>query len=240
MERSDPDILVQRFIDGELSQGEIGPALHRIADDVEARELLRFELEVTQDLAATRSSAPPPDFASRVAGALPPEDATSTSEPTLIDRLRAFGTYITTPVSLRVRPAFGLVAVLLMGLGAWLAWPAAQGPLRTTSTEPSRSTTVRQADASASEAKETVWIRFMYTDNEADSVAVAGDFSRWDPIPLSPRTVDGETIWTGLVPVPRGEHEYQFLINGQRWVADPLAPVERNDGFGAKNAVLNI
>jgi 1,4-alpha-glucan branching enzyme len=80
----------------------------------------------------------------------------------------------------------------------------------------------------------------MYTNNTADSVAVAGDFSQWSPIPLSPRTVNGETVWTGLVPVSRGEHEYQFVINGERWVTDPLAPVTRSDGFGAENAVLDI
>ena len=85
-----------------------------------------------------------------------------------------------------------------------------------------------------------MWIRFRYANSTADSVAVAGDFSQWDPIPLSPRTVNGETVWTGLVPVSRGEHEYQFVINGERWVTDPLAPVKRSDGFGAKNAVLDI
>jgi 1,4-alpha-glucan branching enzyme len=80
----------------------------------------------------------------------------------------------------------------------------------------------------------------MYTNNTADSVAVAGDFSQWNPVPLSPRTVNGETVWTGLVPVSQGEHEYQFVINGDRWVPDPLAPITRGDGFGAKNAVLKI
>lgn len=82
--------------------------------------------------------------------------------------------------------------------------------------------------------------RFVYTNDTADSVAVAGDFSDWAPIPLSPHTVNGETVWTGLVPVPRGEHEYQFVINGERWVTDPLAPDKQDDGFGAKNAVLKL
>jgi 1,4-alpha-glucan branching enzyme len=80
----------------------------------------------------------------------------------------------------------------------------------------------------------------MYTSSTADSVAVAGDFSQWRPVSLSPRTVNGETVWTGLVPVSRGEHEYQFVIDGQRWVPDPLAPIKRSDGFGRKNAVLEI
>jgi hypothetical protein len=67
-----------------------------------------------------------------------------------------------------------------------------------------------------------------------------GRLQRLDSRSLSPHTVNGETVWTGLVPVPRGEHEYQFVINGERWVTDPLAPVQQDDGFGAKNAVLKL
>jgi hypothetical protein len=52
--------------------------------------------------------------------------------------------------------------------------------------------------------------------------------------------VNGKTVWTGLVPVSRGEHEYQFVVDGEKWVTDPLAPVKEDDGFGAKNAVLKL
>lgn len=242
MKNTDPDILVQQFVDGELSDVEVRDALHRIADDTEARDLLQFELRMTQDLAATRSSPPPQDFADRTMASVAAEAAPSDASASLEAQLRALWNKVTTPVTVGLRPASALVAVLLVGVVAWTVWPtvAPQPTTETISTAQSSSQSVQQASVESSPQDETVWIRFMFTASDADSVAVAGDFSQWDPVPLSPHTVNGETVWTGLVPVPRGEHEYQFVINGERWVTDPLAPVKRSDGFGAKNAVLKI
>ena len=244
MNDNNPDILVQRFVDGDLSDAEVKEALHRIADDAAARDLLQFELRMTQDLAATRSAPPPKDFADRTMAAVAQEPAPGEETASLWNTLQVIWERLTGRVTLQVRPASALIAVLLTGVVAWTVWPAAPtgtdtGP-QMAEKAPSETQTVQQTSAQTTERGETVWIRFLYTNSDADSVAVAGDFSQWDPVSLSPRTVDGETVWTGLVPVTRGEHEYQFLINGQRWVTDPLAPVKRSDGFGAKNAVLNV
>lgn len=242
----DPDLLVRRFVDGDLSAPETQRALHRIADDPEARELLRFELQMTQDLAASASAEPPPTFADDTMAAL--SDAPgAASASSLRERLAAWWRSATAPVALEVRPLAAAVGALLLGVMAWIAWPATPSPSgETASTAPAErtpstsSSSVQRTTTASAQNGATVWIRFMYTNSTADSVAVAGDFSQWSPIPLSPRTVNGETVWTGLVPVSRGEHEYQFVINGERWVPDPLAPVKRSDGFGAKNAVLDI
>ncbi len=244
MMNDEPDLLVQRFVDGDLSDAEVKEALHRIADDAEARDLLQFELRMTQDLAATRSTSPPRDFADRTMAAVAQEPAPGEEPASLWDPLAVVWEALTGRVTLRVRPASALVGMLLAGMVVWAVWPAA---LPTTATGPqaasegsAKTQTMQQTTAQTAERKETVWIRFLYTNSDADSVAVAGDFSEWEPVSLSPRTVNGETVWTGLVPVSRGEHEYQFLINGDRWVTDPLAPVKRSDGFGAENAVLNV
>ncbi|MFP4227504.1 MAG: hypothetical protein ACLFTE_01600 [Salinivenus sp.] len=248
METPDPDLLVQRLLDGDLSDTEVAPALHRIADDAEARELLQFELRVTQNLAATRSPAPPPDFASQTVEALPPAsaEAAETSRPASADWLRSLWRSITTPVSVPVRPAYTIVTALFLGVVAWMLWPAgppsSAPPEETSSAEAVSSSSPHavSTEPTSADGSNTVWIRFLYTNSEADSVAVAGDFNQWSPVPLTPRTVDGRTVWTGLVPVSRGEHEYQFVIDGDRWVPDPLAPEKRGDGFGAQNAVLEV
>lgn len=55
----------------------------------------------------------------------------------------------------------------------------------------------------------------------ARSVAVVGDFSAWQPLPLS--DPDGDGIWTASIPLPPGRYEYAFLVDG-KWVGqDPLA-----------------
>lgn len=238
MPTPDPDTIVQRFLDGDLSEDELQEALHRIADDPEARSLLQFELRMTQNLAASRSAQPSPDFTSQTMKRLAETEA---AEPSLQDRLANWWEAITRPlITIPVRPAYVLALLVLAIAVVWGAGPLSPPAPSTTSKPVRTNTTVQTADASTRPQSETVWARFVYMDSDADSVAVAGDFSQWEPIPLSPRTVNGKTVWTGLVPISRGEHEYQFVINGEKWVTDPLAPVKHEDGFGAKNAVLKL
>ncbi|HEU68624.1 MAG TPA: hypothetical protein ENN53_05365 [Candidatus Acetothermia bacterium] len=55
----------------------------------------------------------------------------------------------------------------------------------------------------------------------AQSVAVVGDFSAWQPISLFDH--DGDGVWTVTVALPPGRYEYAYLVDG-RWVGqDPLA-----------------
>lgn len=241
MRSHDPDILVRKFIDGELSEDEVQRALHRIADDAEARSTLQFELQMTQNLATSPSANPTPDFASRTMKALG-ERKEQAPESLLQTRLANWWDALTAPiVTIPVRPAYSLAVLLFAGMVMWMTWPAVspERPMRP-SDGTEGSSLMQQTDAVSSPQQERVLTRFVYTGDEPESVAVAGDFSQWEPIPLSPRTVNGETVWTSLIPVPRGEHEYQFVIDGERWIADPLAPVKRNDGFGAQNAVLKL
>ena len=248
----DPDTLVRRFIDGELDRDDLQPALHRIADDAEAREVLQFEVTTLPALSSPRRSVPT-GFADRTLDALPakpsaePEAAESTPSepaPSLGERLRHWWEIWTTPQPVRIRPLAATAVLLAAAAGLWLLRPAdplePAGPSSARSPSASPSATVQTANGPGDAQGATVWTRFVYTSDTADSVAVAGDFSDWEPIPLSPRRVNNQTVWTGLVPVSHGEHEYQFVVNGERWVTDPLAPVTRDDGFGAQNAVLKL
>jgi hypothetical protein len=36
-----------------------------------------------------------------------------------------------------------------------------------------------------------------------------------------------------------GRHEYAFIVNGSRWVADPLA-VKSSDDFGTESSVIRV
>ena len=73
----------------------------------------------------------------------------------------------------------------------------------------------------------------------AQSVAVAGDFSEWEPT-FALDDADGDGVWTGRVPVRPGVHSYMFLIDGAEWQTDPNADSYQDDGFGNQNAVLAI
>jgi hypothetical protein len=81
-------------------------------------------------------------------------------------------------------------------------------------------------------------VRFVFV-GQARQVALVGDFNGWskDATPLEPGGRPG--IWTASVAVPPGRHEYAFIVDGQHWTADPLAPPNA-DEFGTESSVLTV
>jgi len=76
----------------------------------------------------------------------------------------------------------------------------------------------------------------------ARSVEVVGSFNDWRRGALSLSDEDHDGIWHGAVVLPTGQHEYMFVVDGERWVADPLAGRYVDDGFGVggQNAMLVV
>ena len=72
----------------------------------------------------------------------------------------------------------------------------------------------------------------------AQQVAIVGDFNGWDAkaTPMARREADGS--WSARVPLTPGRHVYAFVVDGTRWIIDPLAPQAPDDGFGPTNAVV--
>lgn len=86
-------------------------------------------------------------------------------------------------------------------------------------------------------ADQLVLTRFVLAAPEAGAVALAGDFTDWRPAYAMTRS--GPGMWTVVVPLAPGVHSYSFVIDGQRWVPDPMAPAVE-DGFGGVNSRLAV
>jgi hypothetical protein len=127
------------------------------------------------------------------------------------------------PVLLRpVLIAAGLVATT--ALGWWLGQQGGSPPV---------------PGALIAEAP-TVLVRFELRAPEAVQVALSGSFTGWDSegVALSKNAQTG--VWSVTVPLPLGEHEYSFVIDGQRWIPDPKAHAQVDDGFGQTNSVIVV
>ena len=76
----------------------------------------------------------------------------------------------------------------------------------------------------------------------ARSVEVVGSFNDWSRGALALNDDDGDGIWHADAVLPAGQHEYMFVVDGERWVPDPLAGRYVDDGFGAgqQNSVLIV
>lgn len=226
--------LFRRYLDGELSSEEEIRALHMIAENEEMRELLSFERTLFQTFSGEpdpESFTVPANFSDSVMDRIAqkqPKAGKEKLEDGVI--LSLFETK-----NIAIRPVYAMAAILLLSFGF--------GYMLLNESEQKMLASAYETEASAqlvSETESEVWIRFVYFDEDAERIEVAGDFSDWDPVALSREFVGDKQVWTGLIPITRGEHRYMFVKDGEEWITDPLAAMQRDDGFGNKNAVLYL
>lgn len=124
-------------------------------------------------------------------------------------------------MSVSIRPAYALAASLLLaamfGIGGAALGRGGVPPTPPAGTE--------------------VLVHFRLEAPQAHTVTLAGDFSDWTPAHTMQRSADG--VWTIVVPLTPGVHEYAFVVDGERWIPDPAAP-SRPDGFGGMNSRIAV
>lgn len=123
------------------------------------------------------------------------------------------------PHTLVFRPVYGWSVAIL--LAAALFWEAPiDAPV----------SPVHTAAATAEEP--AIYVQFRLTAPEADQVQLAGSFTDWQPQIELHQSAPG--VWTAMVPLDPGVHDYTYVVNGDQWVVDFAAP-QVDDGFGGLN-----
>jgi len=240
----DKDELLRRYLEGDLTEEQERKALHAIADDDDMRAMLRFEQTLSETLRRDSISydkdVVPEGFADGVMHKIEQlEEHEETADG--YSQIREWFHQLWAPKQIRLRPAYAFVLILLVAVSFSLPFlldinPNTEVQIDNTDQSQKMGSSIQQVSAHADQ----VLLRFVYIDGNASSIAVAGDFSNWKKIKLSKQIVNGQQVWTALVSMSRGEHNYMFVKNGTDWVTDPMAPVQRDDGFGNKNAVIYI
>ena len=205
---------VDRYLDGEIDRTSLSAEEHGHANRAEVA------IDALRAYVATR---PVPDVAAAVMHQV--ESASLTPAASRSRFVRRVGDAFWTPrrVSFDVRPAYGILAaaIVILIIGIW--------PLRAPRT-PAPSL------ASAAAAPQ-VLVQFRLETTAASEVRLAGSFTDWQPAYALQQTAPG--LWTITLPLALGVHDYAFVVDGQRWVADPYAP-HVEDGFGGTNSRLAL
>lgn len=219
------DDLIQRFLDHELTPDERVAFLRAVdADPSLRRQWLNLEMVVAEAARLPRIE-PSARFINQLKERTRPK-------PSLWANLWAS---VTRPRMLHwnLAQAMAAACVALLVVGSLFQSiperiseaPTSDGPMQTVSTE------------SAPEPK--VLVRLVFVQPDARSVSVAGDFNGWNPTRTTLKRADGG-IWTVTLLLKPGRYEYMFVVDGTHWIADPLATEEIGDGFGSRNAVLDV
>jgi AMP-activated protein kinase-like protein len=202
--------LVKQLLDGELTLAQLPPELQ--AEGAAALRLLSALDRAPVTLSASLDA--------RVMTAVRARAASP---------LRRMVHWLSAPreLRLRVRPwVLGAGLAAAAGLVLLLA-----GPLTPRAALP--------PVASATAEPESAFVRFVLYAPGARQVGLAGTFNHWDQsaTPLARAGRDG--VWTVTIALPAGQHQYAFVVDGRRWVADPAAPGV-DDGFGRRNSLIAV
>lgn len=80
---------------------------------------------------------------------------------------------------------------------------------------------------------------FLLLAPHATKVALVGDFNDWDPSATPLQSV-GDSAWFVVVSLKPGRYRYSFVVDGQRWMADPTAAPAVDHDFGPESSVVTV
>jgi len=83
-------------------------------------------------------------------------------------------------------------------------------------------------------------MRFSVLAPTATSVALVGSFNGWSPTAHRMASTGSDGLWSLVIPLPQGEHQFMYVINGKTWLVPPLAEDFVTDGFGTKNGIVVV
>jgi len=80
--------------------------------------------------------------------------------------------------------------------------------------------------------------RFVIFEPGVQQAEIAGSFTRWNPLPMSPSGRNG--YWEVTIELSPGEYEYSYVLDGKKSVADPTVQFREEDDFGNINSIIRI
>ena len=183
-------------------------------------------------------------FVERVAARLrTPEHVHPSFEKRVMEKVLAEGTALYPKRSLsgswwRKERVFRLTPLTGLALAAGIAAVIAVSSVAVGARISARSQGTSRAAASV-RADTVQLVRFVFVDPRAERVELVGDFNEWARGSTQLKRSGAPGVWAVSVPLSPGRHEYAFIINGSRWVADPLA-VKSSDDFGTESSVIRV
>ena len=148
-------------------------------------------------------------------------------------------------------PRLSVVSAGLLTAAALVMGFVTRGALRNLRSLPEEMTTTAEQSTPVAQtpARQTsnvqggvraVSVDIVFEARKATSVAVVGDFNKWDATSSPMQRFGPDGPWTITILAAPGRHVYAFLVDGSTLVADPRAPRARDFDYGGDASVLMV
>ena len=142
--------------------------------------------------------------------------------------------WLVRPRSFQLSPLGGFAIAGAMAAAMMLAVSRVDRPRADTALP-----TVATSESLVTPTPQVQTVQFVFRAPSAHRVALVGDFNDWDGEATPLRPAAGG-LWTVTVPLTAGRYTYTFVVDGERWMADPAAPPAPPDDLGRPSSVVTI
>ena len=80
--------------------------------------------------------------------------------------------------------------------------------------------------------------RFVIHRPDANHAEITGSFTKWKNFPM--KRVGDSGYWEITLDIPKGEHRFIYILDGQQRLPDPTLSGRERDDFGGENSILSI
>ena len=234
------DLLIRR-----ISRELQAPA--PFAADFDARVMAAVRAAAADDAVERRFAAAQ---AAEAAPAIPVSPVTPVARPARPGVVRRAAAWLARPRPLSVSPLAGLAVaaglVFMFAVGRRSAEPSREAVVAAAPDTGARALDTGMALAARGAAGQAVagdatqMVAFVLVAPGARQVSLVGDFNDWNAqaTPLTPVKRGG--VWTITVPLKPGRYNYNFVVDGTRWMPDPAAPAAPGDDFGTPASIVTV
>ena len=80
--------------------------------------------------------------------------------------------------------------------------------------------------------------RFVIHMPDANQVEITGSFTNWQNLLM--KKVGDTGYWEISLDIPKGEHRFIYVLDGDQKFPDPTIPGRERDDFGGENSILSV
>lgn len=80
--------------------------------------------------------------------------------------------------------------------------------------------------------------RFVIYQPDVARAEITGSFTDWNSVLM--QKVGSSGYWAITLDIPRGEHRFTYILEGEKRIPDPTIMTRERDDFGGENSILSL